>query len=115
MDWSVCLKQIGNQEYVFKGWDWCEVAEYFSSRTDLTEDECVVIIDKATDDVFHDIHDDDNNISCHPDVKKLKEFVRMVNLGDQGYTKPLWQGLYKIEHDSVFIQYFRILYKHLWT
>ena len=108
------MKQFGNQDYVFKGWDWPEVAEYFSFRNDLTEEECESIIDKAIEDVRNDIRGEDET-SRHPDIKKLKEFVRMITLDSYGFARPLWQGLYRIEHDDVFMQYFKMLYKHLWT
>lgn len=114
MDWGILMKQIGNNEYIFKGWEWVEVAEYFSNRSDLCDASAIVIINKNINLICDDLEHDADFIG-HPDVLKIREFVRKVSLNEDGFASPLWKGLYKIQSDLVFLSYFSILYRNLWT
>lgn len=108
------MKQIGNPLYVFKGWEWTEVANYFSGKEYITDKDAIIIIDRVCELIRDDLNQDADFIG-HPDVLKIREFVRLVAMNEDGFAHPLWKGLYKIQSDLVFLSYFSILYQHLWT
>lgn len=108
------MKQIGNNEYIFKGWDWTEVAEYFVGK-DCSDEDARIVINRVCALIHGDLYEDTTTVPTHPDVLKIREFVRKVSLNEKDFAYPLWKGLCEIQSDFVFLTYFSILYEHLWT
>ena len=105
------MKQHGNKDYVFKGWDWIEIAEYFGiNENDAKSSE-------AIDDKLETIRMEIGGLSfdAHPDVIKLKEFVSACYKSDDTYKKPLWKGLMNIKEDGTFIKFMVLNYKEMWN
>ena len=102
------MNQIGNKDYIFKGWDWTELYQYFK-RTDKnpSDEKCYTYIKKKLQECSDNEH--------KADVMKVREFVRKVSMCQDEYASPLFKGLYKIEDDGTFLNYVVLLLKCLWT
>jgi hypothetical protein len=105
------MKQHGNKDYEFKGWDWTELAEYFGC--DGSDEESAKAIDEKLVEIIGEIHG--YSLQAHPDVKKIREFVSIIHTKDNTYKKPIWKGLSNIKEDGTFLKFVSILYREMWN
>ena len=105
------MKQYGNKDYVFKGYDWTEIAEYFGID-DNDENSS-----KAIEEKLKEIHSEMHGLSfnAHPDVRKLREFVSLCYKAEDTYKKPMWKGLSEVKEDGTFIKFMLLLYIEMWN
>lgn len=105
------MKRHGNADYIFKGFDWTEIAEYFG--VDAGDEKSSEEIEKKFSDISKEIHGD--CFDAHPDVRSLRVFVLMCYKADDTYKKPLIHGLLKIKEDGTFLKFMTLLYKEMWN
>lgn len=105
------MKQHGNNEYIFKGWDWTEIAEYFN--IDESDEKSAEEIESKFLVISEEIHG--VCLGAHPDIKKLREFVLACHKADTTYKKPMWKGLSAIKEDSAFLKFMNLLYREMWN
>jgi hypothetical protein len=105
------MKQHGNPEYIFKGYDYTELAEYFGV------DDCEEVSVKAINENLEKIRCEIGGLSfnAHPDMNKLREFVSAIEKQDDTYKKPIWRGLSKVIEDGTFVKLLKLLYLEAWT
>ena len=105
------MKQHGNKNYVFKGYDWSELAKYFG--VDGSDAEGEKIIDEKLNLIISELHG--CSFKAHPDAIKIREYVSKLEKDDDTYKRPLWKGLLNIKEDGTFIKFVKILYKEMWN
>lgn len=106
------MKRHGNPNYVFKGYDFTELAEYF--YVDDCDDASIAIINIKLDAIRNEIIGESINI--HPDIKKIREFIIKLSEEDEGsYKQPIWKALSEIIEDGTFIKFVKLLYHEAWT
>lgn len=105
------MKQYGNNDYEFKGYDWTELAEYFGA--DVSDEESSKAIDEKLTTIIREMHDD--SLKTHPDAVKIREYIIKLEKCDNTYKKPLWKGLLNIKADSVFLKFVSLLYCEMWN
>jgi len=103
----------------FKGWDWTEVTDYFdrSKKFDyknpikVTSETFIEYEEKIAESFGKWLLEHCQNKTaikiCRLYTKKISEMPE--------YAAPLWEGLYKIESDETFAQYFTHLLRGMWT
>jgi hypothetical protein len=105
----------------WKGYDWTEIAEFLG--VDILQDNEETIA-KETHQLLHQLFADarqaDVTEGAYPGsskqkIKEIRQFVSKLIEQNQGYDKPLWEGLLAIEDDSVFIEYVDRLLECMWT
>ena len=94
----------------FKGWDWTEVVDYFdrSKKFDYKKplensEEMWWPGNKMAKDFTDWLwKHHDNKVA----IKVCRLYTKEIAKHNHTYCGPLWQGLYDIEHDRTFINYF---------
>ncbi|MHA2280283.1 MAG: hypothetical protein ACXAC5_05475 [Promethearchaeota archaeon] len=104
----------------FKGWDWTEVTDYFdrSKKFDYKKPaenpkETWIEYEERMSEGFTNWLLDHNKNKIA--VKVCRLYTKKISETTSSYTGPLWKGLYEIEHDETFIQYFNLLLRGMWT
>ena len=106
----------------FKGWDWTEVVYYFdrSKKFDFKKpaeekkEAWVEYEDRMAKDFSEWLW---KNYKSKVAVKVCRLYTKKVAEESYShlYTGPLWNGLYEIESDEMFIKYFIQLMQGMWT
>lgn len=107
------------------GWDWTEVADQIQNKYTHDDDEAELVIREALSCAFNHYCCQDNKVDrkakriydiCKEYNRRLIERDKKeLEAGFGGYDLPMWEGLYKVEEPSVYLQFFGRFYTYMWT
>lgn len=104
-----------DRNYVFKGWDWCELSRCFDLEL-MDENE----YDMKTLQAFL-IEYSRRMFAGNPKeetdlvVTKCKEFLSKIAEFEHDFGSPVWKGLLEVKDDDTFLSFFIDLLPRMWT
>ena len=109
-----------NKKYKFKGWDYTEIAECLGIEIlyDEVDDENVKTIRSVINQAMNDMMMDKKKMpeSSSIVIKACRDYLRIMKEEPAAaHYRPLWDGLYNIKDDFVFLQMTAYLLPHMWT
>jgi len=107
-------------EISIKGWDWTEISRILGVNS-KEEKTLLKKTKKKLELLSSDMYPPHGQAYIYTKeeakfkINQIRFFVKTIAENDNSYTTPLWEGLYKIEDDSVFINYVGVLLAYMWT
>ena len=111
-----------NQHYIFKGYDWTELAEALGLVTERPyhEDEHLIeairaALRKASRCLSHPQYEDER-INANLTVAAARQFVHaLIATGVGIEDRPVWRGLAEVEDHHTFLSYLSMMLPAMWT
>lgn len=94
---------------IFKGWDWCELAEYWGIDMNQDEEQIAKDMEEVIGNAMEEVWDKKSS-QITQDVRNYLKVLSEYNT----YEQPVWKGLLEVEHDLILLNFTMTLFRNMW-